>query len=117
MSNIVVGFDLHCWNHKRFGGERKNGVNRRGELCLGTTHKLVDFANEHDAHLVVAGDLVDNPGPVQPQFAAVRPQPVRRRPLIASARSARPAPAPKAIPLTADMTGQSKRASRRISGL
>ena len=70
MSNIVVGFDLHCWNHKRFGGERKNGVNRRGELCLGTTHKLVDFANEHDAHLVVAGDLVDNPGPVQPQFAA-----------------------------------------------
>lgn len=70
MSQIVVGFDLHCWNHKRFGGPRKNGVNRRGELCLGTTRRLVDFANEHDAHLVVAGDLVDDPGPVQPQFAA-----------------------------------------------
>ena len=70
MSNIVVGFDPHCWPHKRHGGPRKNGVNRRGELCLGTTRRLVDFANEHDAHLVVAGDLVDDPGPVQPQFAA-----------------------------------------------
>ncbi len=70
MSAIVVGFDLHCWNHKRHGGPRKNGVNRRGELCLSTTRRLVDFANEHDAHLVVAGDLVDDPGPVQPQFAA-----------------------------------------------
>lgn len=69
MSAIVVGFDLHCWNHKRFGGSRKNGVNRRGELCLNTTRRLMDFANEHDAHLVVAGDLVDDPGPVQPQFA------------------------------------------------
>ena len=70
MSNIVVGFDIHAWLHKRHGGPRKNGVNRRGELCLGTTHRLLDFANEHDAHLVVAGDLVDDPGPVQPQFAA-----------------------------------------------
>ena len=70
MSNIVVGFDLHCWPHRRHGGARNNGVNRRGELCLGTTRRLVDFANEHDAHLVVAGDLVDDPGPVQPQFAA-----------------------------------------------
>lgn len=70
MSNIVVGFDIHAWLHKRHGGPRKNGVNRRGELCLGTTHRLVDFANAHDAHLVVAGDLVDDPGPVQPQFAA-----------------------------------------------
>lgn len=70
MSNIVVGFDPHCWLHKRHGGPRKNGVNRRGELCLGTTRRLVDFANEHDAHLVVAGDLIDDPGPVQPQFAA-----------------------------------------------
>lgn len=70
MSHIVVGFDLHGWPHKRHGGPRKNGVNRRGELCLGTTRRLVDFANEHDAHLVVAGDLVDDPGPVQPQFAA-----------------------------------------------
>ena len=70
MSNIVVGFDLHNACFKRHGGPRKNGVNRRGELCLGTTRRLVDFANEHDAHLVVAGDLVDDPGPVQPQFAA-----------------------------------------------
>ena len=70
MSNIVVGFDLHNNCFKRHGGPRKNGVNRRGELCLGTTRRLVDFANEHDAHLVVAGDLVDDPGPVQPQFAA-----------------------------------------------
>jgi hypothetical protein len=70
VSAIVVGFDLHNWNHKRHGGPRKNGVNRRGELCLGTTRRLVDFANEHDAHLVVAGDLVDDPGPVHPQFAA-----------------------------------------------
>lgn len=70
MSNIVVGFDLHNHCFKRHGGPRKNGVNRRGELCLGTTHRLVDFANEHDAHLVVAGDLIDDPGPVQPQFAA-----------------------------------------------
>lgn len=70
MSAIVVGFDLHNACFKRHGGPRKNGVNRRGELCLGTTHRLVDFANEHDAHLIVAGDLVDDPGPVQPQFAA-----------------------------------------------
>ena len=70
MSNIVVGFDLHNANFKRHGGPRKGGVNRRGELCLGTTHRLVDFANEYDARLVVAGDLVDDPGPVQPQFAA-----------------------------------------------
>lgn len=70
MSNIVVGFDLHNNNFKRHGGPRKGGVNRRGELCLGTTRRLVDFANEHDAHLVVAGDLIDDPGPVQPQFAA-----------------------------------------------
>ena len=70
MSAIVVGFDLHNHCFKRHGGPRKNGVNRRGELCLGTTRKLVDFANEHNAHLVVAGDLVDDPGPVQPQFAA-----------------------------------------------
>ena len=70
MSNIVVGFDLHNACFKRHGGPRKNGVNRRGELCLGTTRRLVDFANEHDAHLVVAGDLIDDPGPVQPQFAA-----------------------------------------------
>ena len=67
MSNIVVGFDLHCWPHRRHGGARNNGINRRGELCLGTTRRLVDFANEHDAHLVVAGDLVDDPGPVQPR--------------------------------------------------
>lgn len=70
MSNIVIGFDLHNHCFKRHGGPRKNGINRRGELCLGTTHRLVDFANEHDAHLVVAGDLIDDPGPVQPQFAA-----------------------------------------------
>ena len=70
MSNIVVGFDLHNHCFKRHGGPRKNGVNRRGELCLGTTRRLVDFVNQHDAHLVVAGDLVDDPGPVQPQFAA-----------------------------------------------
>lgn len=70
MSAIVVGFDLHNHCFKRHGGPRKKGVNRRGELCLDTTRRLVDFANEHDAHLVVAGDLVDDPGPVQPQFAA-----------------------------------------------
>ncbi len=70
MTAIVVGFDLHNHCFKRHGGVRKNGVNRRGELCLGITRRLVDFANEHDAHLIVAGDLVDDPGPVQPQFAA-----------------------------------------------
>ena len=70
MTAIVVGFDLHNNNFKRHGGPRKCSVNRRGELCLSTTRRLVDFANEHDAHLVVAGDLVDDPGPVQPQFAA-----------------------------------------------
>ena len=67
---IAIVFDPHCWPHKRFGGELKHGINRRGQLTLQTLNRAVAVANEHDAELVVAGDLIDSAGPVQPQFAA-----------------------------------------------
>lgn len=67
---IAIVFDPHCWPHKRFGGELKHGINRRGQLTLQTLNRAVAVANEHDAELVVAGDLVDSAGPVLPQFAA-----------------------------------------------
>lgn len=70
MSKITVVFDPHCWPHKRFGGELVKGINRRGALCLDVLRRAIDVANANDAPLVVAGDLIDSAGPVQPQFAA-----------------------------------------------
>lgn len=67
---LAIVFDPHAWNHKRFGYELKNGINRRGQLTLQTLNRAIAVANEHDAELIVAGDLVDSAGPVQPQFAA-----------------------------------------------
>ncbi len=66
----AVVFDCHLWNHKRFGGPLKQGINRRGQLTLQTLRLAVDGANAECAPLIVAGDLVDEAGPIWPQFAA-----------------------------------------------
>lgn len=67
---IALIFDPHIWNHRRHGGTLVRGINRRGALCLDVLRRAVDVANQHSAPLVVAGDLVDSAGPVQPQLAA-----------------------------------------------
>ena len=66
----AVIFDVHLWNHKRFGGPLIRGINRRGVLTLQTLRAAIKSANIERAQLIVAGDLVDEAGPIQPQFAA-----------------------------------------------
>lgn len=61
--------DPHIWNHKRHGGALVRGVNRRGELCLDVLQRASALAQRRDAELIVAGDLVDSAGPIQPQLA------------------------------------------------
>jgi hypothetical protein len=62
--------DVHLWNHKRHGGALVRGINRRAQLGLDVLRRAVSLANEEDAKLIVAGDLVDSAGPIQPQLAA-----------------------------------------------
>lgn len=62
--------DVHLWNHKRHGGALVRGINRRAQLGLDVLRRAVALANEEDAKLIVAGDLVDSAGPIQPQLAA-----------------------------------------------
>lgn len=62
--------DGHLWNHKRHGGALVRGINRRAQLGLDVLRRAVSLANEEDAKLIVAGDLVDSAGPIQPQLAA-----------------------------------------------
>lgn len=61
--------DPHIWNHKRHGGVLVRGVNRRGELCLDVLRRASVLAQQRNAELIVAGDLVDSAGPIQPQLA------------------------------------------------
>lgn len=67
---FAIVFDAHLWLYKRFGGPIVRGVNRRGQLCLDTLRRAIDGANAESAVFVVAGDLIDEAGPIQPQFAA-----------------------------------------------
>ena len=67
---FAVVFDVHLWSFKRFGGPLLRGINRRGALTLLTLRRAVDGANEAEAPLIVAGDLLDEAGPIAPQFAA-----------------------------------------------
>lgn len=67
---LAVVFDCHLWPHKRCGGPLVAGNNRRGLLTLQTLRAAVDGANAENAPLVVAGDLIDEAGPIWPQFAA-----------------------------------------------
>lgn len=69
MSTLAVIFDPHFWPHRRHGGPLVKGINRRAELCLDVGRRAVNVANEHNATLIVAGDLIDSAGPVAPQFA------------------------------------------------
>lgn len=69
MSPVAVVFDPHFWPHKRQGGPVVKGINRRGALCLDVGRRAVAVANEYEATLVVAGDLVDSAGAVAPQYA------------------------------------------------
>lgn len=62
--------DVHLWNHKRHGGALVRGINRRAQLGLDVLRRAVSLANEEGAKLIVAGDLVDSAGPIQPQLAA-----------------------------------------------
>ena len=62
--------DVHIWNHKRHGGALVRGINRRAQLCLDVLREAVRVANSEQARLIVAGDLVDSAGPIQPQLAA-----------------------------------------------
>lgn len=67
--NLAVIFDPHFWLHRRHGGPLVKGINRRGALCLDVGRRVVETVNSKSASLKVAGDLVDNAGPVSPQFA------------------------------------------------
>ena len=67
--NLAVIFDPHFWPHKRHGGPLVKGINRRAALCLETGRRAVQVANDHNAPVIVAGDLVDSAGPVSPPFA------------------------------------------------
>lgn len=67
---IACIFDPHIWPHRRHGGQSIKGINRRATLCLDVLRRAIDVANAHAAPLIVAGDLIDSAGPVQPQFAA-----------------------------------------------
>lgn len=69
MKYAVVA-DVHIWNHKRHGGALVRGINRRAQLCLDVLREAVRVANSEQARLIVAGDLVDSAGPIQPQLAA-----------------------------------------------
>ena len=75
MSTLAVIFDPHFWPHKRHGGPLVKGINRRAELCLDVGQRAIRTASQHNAPLIVAGDLIDSAGPVAPQFAfALRQQ-------------------------------------------
>lgn len=75
MSTLAVIFDPHFWPHKRHGGPLVKGINRRAELCLGVGQRAIRTVSQHQAPLIVAGDLIDSAGPVAPQFAfALRQQ-------------------------------------------
>lgn len=75
MSTLAVIFDPHFWPHKRHGGPLVKGINRRAELCLDVGQRAIRTASQHQAPLIVAGDLIDSAGPVAPQFAfALRQQ-------------------------------------------
>lgn len=63
---ITLTADWHIWNHKRHGGALIRGINRRGQHCLDVAHKAVQAAQ---GPLIVAGDLIDDAGPIQPQLA------------------------------------------------
>jgi len=65
-----IVFDVHAWPHRRHGGPLVKGINRRGQLCLDVLCRAVDATNSSGDALIVAGDLIDSAGPVQPQFAA-----------------------------------------------
>jgi len=67
---LAIVFDVHLWNFKRHSGPLQHGINRRGLLTLQTLGRAIEGANAVEAPLVVAGDLVDEAGPVWPQFAA-----------------------------------------------
>ncbi len=67
---IAIIFDAHLWNFKRLGGPLIRGINRRGALTLQTLRAAIDGANFEEAPLIVAGDLIDEAGPIQPPFAA-----------------------------------------------
>ncbi len=70
MVKIAFVADVHCGNHKRFGDQISIGVNRRGELVLGTLHRALGVAvNEHCEVFVVLGDLFDSDHP-EPQLIA-----------------------------------------------
>jgi len=75
---LAVVFDCHLWPHKRFGGPLVAGNNRRGQLTLQVLRAAVDGANAESAPLVVAGDLIDEAGPIWPQFAAAIREELRR---------------------------------------
>jgi hypothetical protein len=70
MPKYAVVADVHIWNHKRHGGALVRGVNLRAQLCLDVLREAVRVANSEQARLIVAGDLVDSAGPIQPQLAA-----------------------------------------------
>ena len=70
MAKMAIIFDVHLWNFKRHGGMLIRGINRRGSLTLQALCKAIDGANVEEAPLIVAGDLIDEAGPINPQFAA-----------------------------------------------
>ncbi len=63
--------DVHVGNHKRHGGPLNVGMNRRCRDVLNVLGSAVQICNEHDARLVVLGDLMDVTKPEAQILAAI----------------------------------------------
>ncbi len=67
---IAFFADLHAANHRRHGGPKEAGINRRCRQVLDTLKRAVDRVNERRcAALVILGDLFDTTRP-EPQIVA-----------------------------------------------
>ena len=68
---IVAVADVHVGNHGRFGGELREGLNRRCWAVLAALDYAVRVANEAGATLFIAGDLFDRHDPPARMVAGV----------------------------------------------
>lgn len=70
-----IGFiaDVHCGNHRGFGGDFKQGLNRRARLTVDALSLAYQEAESQGCEaLVIAGDLFDTTRPIPQLLSAVQ---------------------------------------------